>query len=67
MEEPKNRPDQGDGKAKSPEALDGRYRKIGISAVAAAVRYQGSCKNAAYAPAPDGADAYTHAATDSAA
>jgi hypothetical protein len=33
-------------------ALDRRYGKIGISAVAAAVRYQGSAKNPAYAPAP---------------
>jgi hypothetical protein len=32
-------------------ALAGRYGKIGISAVAAAVRYQGSAKNPAYAPA----------------
>jgi hypothetical protein len=32
-------------------ALDRRYVKIGISAVAAAVRYQGSAKNPAYAPA----------------
>jgi hypothetical protein len=31
--------------------LDGRYRQIGISAVAAAVRYQGVAKNQAYAPA----------------
>jgi hypothetical protein len=29
-----------------------RYRQIGISAVAAAVRYQGVAKNPAYAPAP---------------
>jgi hypothetical protein len=28
-----------------------RYRQIGISAVAAAVRYQGVTKNPAYAPA----------------
>jgi hypothetical protein len=38
-------------------ALHLRYRKIGISAVAAAARYQGSAKNHAYAPAgpePDG-------------
>ncbi|MGA7787059.1 MAG: hypothetical protein WCA56_02715 [Xanthobacteraceae bacterium] len=34
-------------------ALDGRYRQIGISAVAAAVRYQGVAKNPAYAPAPN--------------
>lgn len=33
-------------------ALDGRYGQIGISAVAAAVRYQGVTKNPAYAPAP---------------
>jgi hypothetical protein len=33
-------------------ALAGRYRQIGISAVAAAVRYQGVAKNPAYAPAP---------------
>jgi hypothetical protein len=31
-------------------ALDRRYGQIGISAVAAAVRYQGSGKNSAYAP-----------------
>jgi hypothetical protein len=31
-------------------ALDRRYGEIGISAVAAAVRYQGSGKNPAYAP-----------------
>ncbi len=31
-------------------ALDGRYGQIGISAVAAAVRYQGAAKNPAYAP-----------------
>ena len=31
-------------------ALHLRYRKIGISAVAAAARYQGSGKNQAYAP-----------------
>jgi len=32
-------------------ALDCRYGQIGISAVAAAARYQGSAKNPAYAPA----------------
>jgi hypothetical protein len=32
-------------------SLDCRYGKIGISAVAAAVRYQGAAKNPAYAPA----------------
>ena len=32
--------------------LDTRYRKIGISAVAAAARYLGTAKNPAYAPAP---------------
>lgn len=31
-------------------SLDGHYRQIGISAVAAAVRYQGVAKNPAYAP-----------------
>ena len=30
--------------------LDCRYGQIGISAVAAAVRYQGAAKNPAYAP-----------------
>ena len=30
--------------------IDHRYGQIGISAVAAAVRYQGSAKNPAYAP-----------------
>jgi hypothetical protein len=29
-----------------------RYQQIGISAVAAAVRYQGAVKNPAYAPVP---------------
>ena len=33
-------------------SLDRRYGKIGISAVAAAVRYQGAGKNPAYAPSP---------------
>jgi len=32
-------------------ALDRCYGRIGISAVAAAARYQGSAKNPAYAPA----------------
>jgi hypothetical protein len=39
-----------------PVALHLRYRKIGISAVAAAARYQGSAKNQAYAPAAIGTD-----------
>jgi hypothetical protein len=30
--------------------LDGRYGKIGISAVAAALRYKSDAKNPAYAP-----------------
>lgn len=34
--------------------LDARYGKIGISAVAAAVRYRGESKNPVYAPAPPG-------------
>lgn len=33
-------------------ALSRCYGQIGISAVAAAVRYQGMAKNPAYAPAP---------------
>jgi hypothetical protein len=33
-------------------ALDRRYEQIGISAVAAAARYQGAAKNPAYAPVP---------------
>jgi hypothetical protein len=31
-------------------SLDARYGRIGISAVAAAARYQGATKNPAYAP-----------------
>jgi hypothetical protein len=33
-------------------ALDAWYGQIGISAVAAAARYQGAAKNPAYAPTP---------------
>jgi hypothetical protein len=33
-----------------------RYRKIGISAVAAAARYQGDAKKPAYAPGSSGPD-----------
>jgi hypothetical protein len=33
-------------------ALDACYGRIGISAVAAAARYQGDTKNPAYAPTP---------------
>jgi len=33
-------------------ALDAWYGRIGISAVAAAARYQGDTKNPAYAPTP---------------
>lgn len=40
----------GDENAAQTGALDRRYRQIGISAVAAAVRYQGVAKNPAYAP-----------------
>ncbi len=36
------------------EALAGRYGAIGISAVAAAMRYAGADKNPAYAPSPRG-------------
>jgi hypothetical protein len=34
-------------------ALDACYGQIGISAVAAAAKYQGHSKNPAYAPAPN--------------
>jgi hypothetical protein len=44
-------------------ALDDRYGRIGISAVAAAARYQGAAKNPAYAPAPtDWRDQYAEKA-----
>jgi hypothetical protein len=39
--------------AREEPELDRRYGAIGISAVAAAVRYQSDCKNPAYAPADD--------------
>jgi hypothetical protein len=35
-----------------PAALDAWYGRIGISAVAAAARYQGDTKNPPYAPTP---------------
>ncbi|HVX91765.1 MAG TPA: hypothetical protein VG985_00940 [Xanthobacteraceae bacterium] len=35
---------------KNPLDLDARYLRIGISAVAAAVRYQSDSRNPAYAP-----------------
>jgi len=38
-------------------ALHLRYGRIGISAVAAAARYQGDAKNPAYAPVPMKSDA----------
>lgn len=41
---------EGNGQARP--ALDARYGQIGISAVAAAARYQGAAKNPAYAPTP---------------
>jgi hypothetical protein len=40
-------------------ALARRYGQIGIPAVAAAVRYQGTAKNPAYAPSPMTWDAMT--------
>jgi len=44
---------------RSRSGLDDRYGQIGISAVAAAARYQGDAKNPAYAPAPsDWCDQY---------
>ena len=39
--------------SQSRPALDACYGQIGISAVAAAARYQGHAKNLAYAPAPN--------------
>jgi hypothetical protein len=39
-----------DAQAQPRPALDARYGQIGISAVAAAARYQGTAKNPAYAP-----------------
>jgi hypothetical protein len=38
--------------SKERPALDRCYGQIGISAVAAAARYQGAAKNSAYAPVP---------------
>jgi hypothetical protein len=43
-------------------SLDCRYGQIGISAVAAAVRYQGVAKNPAYAPVAIKWDARTEEA-----
>ena len=40
-------------------ALDGRYGKIGISAVAAALPYQSGTKNPAYAPVPSHLDQWS--------
>jgi hypothetical protein len=40
------------GEYTAQHALDACYRQIGISAVAAAARYQGVAKNPAYAPTP---------------
>lgn len=42
--------DQHKGEAPKAENLDGRYGKIGIPAVAAALPYQSDAKNPAYAP-----------------
>ena len=39
--------------AQARPALDACYGQIGISAVAAAARYQGAAKNQAYAPTPN--------------
>jgi hypothetical protein len=47
----KTKQNQGrDSEVRRETALAGCYGQIGISAVAAAVRYQGSAKNPAYAP-----------------
>ncbi len=49
---------EGPANQSQPQKSDGHtalhlcYGEIGISAVAAAVRYQGGAKNPAYAPAP---------------
>ena len=42
--------------------LDPRFGKIGISAVAAALRYQSDAKNSAYAPAAEPARAWAEEA-----
>ena len=42
--------------------LDPRFGKIGISAVAAALRYRGDVKNPAYAPAAEPAHVETEEA-----
>jgi hypothetical protein len=47
-----SRNDQGHANSGENTALDRCYQQIGISAVAAAVRYQGVAKNPAYAPVP---------------
>jgi hypothetical protein len=44
--------DIGPARAVEQIALHQSYREIGISAVAAAARYQGMAKNPAYAPVP---------------
>jgi hypothetical protein len=40
----------GPERMQGPSTLDGQYGEIGISAVAAALRYAGAHKNPAYAP-----------------
>ena len=47
MKSPRATPEQRRDRA----GLDPRFGKIGISAVVAAMRYQGEIKNPAYAPA----------------
>ena len=42
--------DEGSRRERQNNSLDGRYREIGISAVAAAVRFQSEVRNPAYAP-----------------
>jgi hypothetical protein len=51
MESRRANPDQRRARAE----LDARFGQIGISAVAAALRYQSDAKNPAYAPAEAGA------------
>ncbi|HUI96563.1 MAG TPA: hypothetical protein VLX44_12475 [Xanthobacteraceae bacterium] len=62
MDNGSKRPEGNRGKPR--EALDRRYGEIGISAVAAAVRYQGELKSAAPAGGDDQGEAYqaTHQA-----
>jgi len=50
-----------------PRDLEGRYRQIGISAVAAALRYQSDARNPRYAPIEPQNDGSTSFVADAAA